>query len=146
MSLDLNQLFKNLLKVCFSYFLGIIFFFHPFGLSIEASSQKPSMSGDFVKDTVSVAQSLKDTIALSDNEENLSETKDEALGLITAYISRYRNRPQVNGSSSFTTMQTALNAMAGHYKTFSDRPLPEKLKERLNKELTRAEKIVVKEI
>ena len=43
-------------------------------------------------------------------------------------------------------MQTALNAMAGHYKTFSDRPLPEKLKERLNKELTRAEKIVVKEI
>ncbi len=146
MAWDLNQLVRMLLKACFSVVLGIIFIFHPFGLTIDAASQKPSMSGDFVKDTVSVAQSLKDTIALSEDEENLSDTKDEALGLITAYISRYRNRPQVNGSSSFTTMQTALNAMAGHYKTFSNRPLPEKLKERLNKELTRAEKTVVKEI
>ncbi len=127
-------------------FLGIIFIFNPFGLNVEAAATQPSMSGDFVKDTVSVAQTLKETIALSENEENLPEAKDEALGLITAYISRYRNRPQVNGTSSFTTMQTALNAMAGHYKTFSNRPLPEKLKERLNKELSRAEKIVVKEI
>ena len=146
MSWNLNQLFKTLIKSCFSILLGIFLIFHPFGLSIDAASQKASMSGDFVKDTVSVAQNLKETIAISENEENLSEAKDQALGLITAYISRYRNRPQVNGSSSFTTMQTALNAMAGHYKTFSDRPLPEKLKERLNKELTRAEKIVVKEI
>ncbi len=104
------------------------------------------MSGDFVKDTVSVAQSLKETIALDDDDEELTESKDEALGLITAYISRYRNRPQVNSTSSFTTMQTALNAMAGHYKTFTNRPLPEELKLRLNKELTRAEKVVVKEI
>ncbi len=145
MSWDLNRFLKNLIKTCFSLLLGLVLIFHPFGLAINASSQ-PSMSGDFAKDTVSVAQSLKETIALSDDEENLSEAKDEALGLITAYISRYRNRPQVNGTSSFTTMQTALNAMAGHYKTFNDRPLPEKLKDRLNKELSRAEKIVVKEI
>ena len=104
------------------------------------------MSGDFARDTVSVAQALKATIALADDDERISDSKDEALGLITAYISRYRNRPQVNGSSSFTTMQTALNSMAGHYKTFANRPLPEKLKERLNKELTRAEKVVVREI
>ena len=77
-------------------------------------------------------------------KENL--VLDEALELITQYISRYRNRPQFNGTNSFTTMQTALNAMAGHYKTFANRPLPDKLKERLNKELSRAEKIVVKEI
>ena len=85
------------------------------------------MSGDFAKDTVLVANSLKETIALADDDERVSESKDEALLLITAYISRYRNRPQVNSSSSFTTMQTALNAMAGHYKTFANRPLPEKL-------------------
>ena len=30
-------------------------------------------------------------------------------------------------------MQTALNAMAGHYKNFASRPLPDKLKERLTK-------------
>ncbi len=131
---------KTSLSIC----LGILLIFHPFGEGLLAA--KPSMSGDFVRDTVSVAQTLKETIALADDDERISESKEEALGLITAYISRYRNRPQVNGSSSFTTMQTALNSMAGHYKTFSNRPLPEKLKERLNKELTRAEKVVVKEI
>ena len=42
-------------------------------------------------------------------------------------------------------MQTALNAMAGHYKTFANRPLPDALKERLNKELSEAEKLVARE-
>ena len=80
MSWDLNQVFKTLIKSCFSILLGIFLVFHPFGLSIEAASQKPSMSGDFVKDTVSVAQSLKETISISENEEHLSDAKDEALG------------------------------------------------------------------
>ena len=144
MSLDFTQIFKKLIGFSFSLLLGLLLLILPFGQSLSAA--KVSMSGDFVKDTVTVAQTLKKTIALEDNDENLSDSKDEALGLITAYISRYRNRPNVNNTTSFTTMQTALNAMAGHYKTFSNRPLPEKLKDRLNKELTRAEKVVVKEI
>ncbi len=134
---------KKVISYSFSLLLGLLLIL-PFGQ--ELSAAKASMSGDFVKDTVSVAQNLKETIALADDDENLSDSKDEALGLITAYISRYRNRPQFNTTSSFTTMQTALNAMAGHYKTFSNRPLPEDLKLRLNKELSRAEKVVVREI
>ena len=107
---------------------------HPFGQALRA--EKVSMSGDFVEDTVKVAQTLKETIALADEDQDRAKSKDEALTLITAYISRYRNRPKVNGSTSFTTMQTALNSMAGHYKTFSNRPLPEKLKEQnVRKEL-----------
>ena len=144
MTWDFNQFFKKFITTSLSIFLGILLIFHPLGEGLLAA--KPTMSGDFARDTVSVAQALKETIALADDDERISDSKDEALGLITAYISRYRNRPQVNGSSSFTTMQTALNSMAGHYKTFANRPLPEKLKERLNKELTRAEKVVVKEI
>ncbi len=144
MTWDFNQFFKKFITTSLSIFLGILLIFHPFGEDLLAA--KPTMSGDFARDTVSVAQALKATIALADDDERISDSKDEALGLITAYISRYRNRPQVNGTSSFTTMQTALNSMAGHYKTFANRPLPEKLKERLNKELTRAEKVVVKEI
>ena len=144
MSVKIIHLSKKLIRGCFSVALVLLIVFAPLGKPIAA--EQVSMTGDFVKDTVSVADSLKETIALADDDEKISASKDEALMLITAYISRYRNRPQVNSSSSFTTMQTALNAMAGHYKTFSNRPLPEKLKERLNKELTRAEKVVVKEI
>ena len=67
---------------------------------------------------------------------NKDEVRSEALTLITDYISRYRNRGMVNKTQSFTTMQTALNAMAGHYKNFASRPLPDKLKERLTKEFS----------
>ena len=73
------------------------------------------------------------------------EVRSEALTLITDYISRYRNRGMVNKTQSFTTMQTALNAMAGHYKNFASRPLPDKLKERLTKEFSLAEKMVLRE-
>ena len=106
---------------------------------------KTSMSGDYSKDTISVINTLKDAIEISKDAENKNEVRDSALSLITDYISRYRNRGMVNKTQSFTTMQTALNAMAGHYKNFASRPLPDKLKDRLNKELSLAEKMVLRE-
>ena len=103
------------------------------------------MTGDFAKDTISVSSTLKETITLPKEEKGLSEAEKEAVFLISDYISRYRNRSQVNTSTTFTTMQTALNALSGHYKTFANRPVPEKLKERLNKELSKAEKLAVRD-
>ena len=46
------------------------------------------------------------------------------------------------GSGSFTTMQTALNSLAGHYANYANRPLPEALHDRLAKELNKAVCIV----
>jgi len=103
------------------------------------------MTGDFAKDTISVSSTLKETITLPKQDKGLSEAEKEAVFLISDYISRYRNRSQVNTSTTFTTMQTALNSLSGHYKTFANRPVPENLKERLNKELSKAEKLVVRE-
>jgi photosystem II Psb27 protein len=37
------------------------------------------------------------------------------------------------------TMQTALNGLAGHYSSYPNRPLPEKLKKRLDKEFRQVE-------
>ena len=103
------------------------------------------MTGDFAKDTMSVSSTLKETIILPKEEKGLSQAEEEAVFLISDYISRYRNRTQVNTSNTFTTMQTALNALSGHYKTFANRPVPENLRERLNKELSKAEKLVIAE-
>ena len=41
-------------------------------------------------------------------------------------------------------MQTALNSLAGHYANYANRPLPDSLRERLEKELHRAETSVVR--
>ena len=103
------------------------------------------MSGDFAKDTISVSKTLRETIDLPRQEQGLSEAEKEAVFLISDYISRYRNRSQINTTTTFTTMQTALNSLSGHYKTFANRPVPENLKERLNKELSKAEEMVLKD-
>ena len=106
---------------------------------------KTSMTGDYPKDTISVVKVLQSAVDSPKDSPNKNEIRDEALTLITDYISRYRNRGMVNKTQSFTTMQTALNAMAGHYKNFASRPLPDKLKERLTKEFSLAEKMVLRE-
>ena len=130
---------EALIGVCLVLCLGFL----PIGTdSVQAA--RTSMTGVYTDDTVSVVQSLKETISAPKNKGGLSEEETEAVGLITDYISRYRNRPQVNETISYTTMQTALNALAGHYKTFSSRPIPEELKQRLEKELSKAEELAQK--
>ena len=125
------------LTICLSIFMS--------AFNSPAYAAKTAMTGDYVKDTISVVKTLKNAVGTDKDSPNKDEVKDEALSLITDYISRYRNRGMVNKTQSFTTMQTALNAMAGHYKNFATRPLPDKLKERLNKELSIAEKMVLRE-
>ena len=133
---------KNLTRVI-SYTLSLIIAFTLFNTPSFAA--KTSMTGDYTKDTISVVKTLQIAVDVPKDSSNKEEIRDEALALITDYISRYRNRGMVNKTQSFTTMQTALNAMAGHYKNFASRPLPDKLKERLTKEFSLAEKMVLRE-
>ncbi len=134
-----NRMMRAALAFCLSFCL--IFF----QFTSEVNAAKTFMTGDFAKDTISVSTTLKETITLPKEAKGLSEEEKDAVFLISDYISRYRNRSQVNTSTTFTTMQTALNALSGHYKTFANRPVPENLKERLNKELSKAEKLAVRD-
>ena len=102
------------------------------------------LTGDYVEDTVAVVHTLQSTIAMGQDDEGRAEAETSATNLINDYMSRYRPRPQVNGLSSFTTMQTALNSLAGHYKTYANRPLPDTLRARVDKELGKAEKAAVR--
>jgi photosystem II Psb27 protein len=97
------------------------------------------LSGNYVDDTVAVADTLLATIGLAADDPGRGEAETAARSLINDYVARYRPRSQVNGLSSFTTMQTALNSLAGHYANYPNRPLPEALRDRLSKELTKAE-------
>ena len=141
---------KKIFKSPSKFFHRLFIFTLSFVTSITligypAFAAKSNMTGDYTKDTVSVVKTLKGVIDTPKDSPNKEEVREEALSVITDYISRYRNRGMVNTTQSFTTMQTALNAMAGHYKNFATRPLPDNLKERLNKELSIAEKMVLRE-
>ncbi|MEB3173088.1 MAG: photosystem II protein Psb27 [Cyanobacteriota bacterium] len=120
---------RGLIALC----LGLVL------LLSACSGSANGLSGNYVDDTVAVAGSLLSTIALSNDDPGRSEAELQARGLMNDYMARYRPRSAVNGLSSFTTMQTALNSLAGHYANYPNRPLPDALKERLNKELKKAE-------
>ena len=138
-----HYLFNRIVRLALAICLGLYLIFFQF--TSEVNAAKTFMTGDFAKDTISVSSILKETITLPKEDKGLSKEEEEAVFLISDYISRYRNRSQVNTSTTFTTMQTALNALSGHYKTFANRPVPENLKERLNKELSKAEKLAVRD-
>jgi photosystem II Psb27 protein len=108
------------------------------------SSASGGLSGNYVDDTVAVADSLLATIALQADDPGRSDAESEARGLINAYVARYRPQSSVNGLASFTTMQTALNSLAGHYANYPNRAVPDALRERLTKELKKAELNVVR--
>ncbi len=96
------------------------------------------LTGNYVDDTAAVSQALLSTIALAPEDPGLPEAVGQARALINDYMARYRPRPSVNGLSSFTTMQTAMNSLASHYATTTKRPLPEALRSRVRKELEQA--------
>ncbi len=106
-------------------------------------SSRTLLSGDYQQDTVYVIDNLSNAIALPDDDPNKTENQAEAGALISEYVSRYRRKPKLAGSASFMTMATALNGLAGHYTSYPNRPLPQRLKDRLEQEFKQA-KIALK--
>ena len=123
---EMTELFSRFFVKAISFTICFSVFFTLF--SSPSYAAKTSMTGDYAKDTISVVKTLQIAVETPKDSPDKDEVRDESLALITDYISRYRNRGMVNKTQSFTTMQTALNAMAGHYKNFATRPLPDKLK------------------
>jgi photosystem II Psb27 protein len=106
---------------------------------IGCSSDPNGMSGNYTQDTLSVLSNLKAAIELPKDAPNQADSFNLAKQQISDYASRYRRNAKVSGLRSFTTMQTALNSLAGFYTNYGNRPLPEKLKKRLTQEFSQVE-------
>ena len=135
----LQRLSRQLMSLTLAACLGLCLM-----LTACSGAGASTLTGDYVEDTVAVVHTLQSTIAMGQDDEGRAEAETAATDLINDYMSRYRPRPQVNGLSSFTTMQTALNSLAGHYKTYANRPLPDTLRARVDKELGKAEKAAIR--
>lgn len=109
-------------------------------ISLVGCGSNPSgLSGNFSQDTVAVLDTLRTAIDLPDDSTNKKEVVSLARAQISDYVSRYRRNSKTSGLRSFTTMQTASNAIAGYYSSYGNRPVPEKLKKRLNQEFRQVE-------
>ncbi len=109
------------------------------GLVGCSSNSTTGLSGDYRQDTFALLQSLRTAIELPEDAPEKAEAQAEAREKINDFASRYRRDSSVATLSSFTTMRTALNSLAGHYSSYPNRPLPKKLKTRLEQEFQQVE-------
>ena len=103
-------------------------------LLVGCSNSNALLSGDYRQDTLMVIDSITTAIELPREDANKSEAQAVAREQINAFIARYRRDPKTSNLGSFMTMGTALNALAGHYNSYPNRPVPDKLKDRIAQE------------
>jgi photosystem II Psb27 protein len=108
-------------------------------IGLTGCSSPDGLSGNYGQDTLSVVSTLRTAIALPNDSPEKAATQSQARKMINDFSSRYQRNNSVSALSSFTTMRTALNSLAGHYTSYPNRPVPQKLKDRLEKEFVQVE-------
>ncbi|MBW4690581.1 MAG: photosystem II protein Psb27 [Lyngbya sp. HA4199-MV5] len=108
-------------------------------MSFVPAARATALSGDYRQDTSAVVSTLRDSIQLPDDSPDRSAAQTDAKQLINDFTARYRRDGSVAKLSSYTTMRTALNSLAGHYSSYPNRPVPQKLRDRLEQEFKQIE-------
>ncbi len=125
----MKHFFRRLLPLILVAIIGLV-----------GCATTPSLiTGNYAQDTLAMVDSLRTAIELPESSPDKAKAQAQTRELINQYASRYRRDKSVLTLTSFTTMRTALNSLAGHYSSYPNRPLPEKLKQRLNQEFRQVE-------
>ncbi|MEB3229335.1 MAG: photosystem II protein Psb27 [Synechocystis sp.] len=111
-------------------------------IGLTACDSGTGLTGNYSQDTLTVIETLTEALDLPADATNRQDVQDKARAQINDYISRYRKNTKSGGLRSFTTMQTALNSLAGYYTSYGSRPVPEKLKKRLKLEFVQAQRSI----
>ncbi len=108
-------------------------------IGLTGCSNRDGLTGNYRQDTLDIIGTLKEAIELPADAPDKVAIQAEARNKINSFAARYQRNNSVSNLSSFTTMRTALNSLAGHYSSYPNRPVPEKLKKRLEQEFKRVE-------
>jgi photosystem II Psb27 protein len=127
----MKQLFTRILALVLVAFIGLT--------GCSSAGVSGQITGNYSQDTLTVIEGLRSAISLPDDAPDKTAAQAEARALINDFASRYRRDNSVSGLSSYRTVSTALNAIAGHYSSYPNRPFPEKLKQRLEQEFKQVE-------
>ena len=108
-------------------------------IGLMGCSSSGALSGDYRQDTLDVINVLRSAIELPEDSPNKVEMQAQARQKINDFAARYQRDGALTSLSSFTTMRTALNSLAGHYSSYPNRPVPQKLKQRIQLEFKQVE-------
>jgi photosystem II Psb27 protein len=101
--------------------------------------------GNYRQDTLELIETLRSAVNLAKEDPQKVELQAAARQKINDFAARYRRDGSLIKLSSFTTMRTALNSLAGHYSSYPNRPVPQKLKDRLEQEFKQVESALRRE-
>ncbi len=123
---------KRLLSLLFSLVLGL-------SLCLTGCSASGTLTGNYRDDTLALVNTLREAIDLSQDSPDRAQSQSEARQMLNDFASRYRRDSSIAKLNSYTTMRTAVNALAGHYASYPNRPVPQKLRNRLEQEFNQVE-------
>jgi photosystem II Psb27 protein len=103
------------------------------------SANAGELTGNYREDTLTLISSMRTALDLPSDAPDKVAVQAEVRKQINDFAARYRRNSSVLKLNSFTTMRTALNSLAGHYSSYPNRPVPEKLKTRLEQEFQQVE-------
>ena len=103
------------------------------------SAASTGVSGDYRQDTLALIETIRTALDTPASTPNSPAIQTEARTMLNNFFSRYRRDGNLAKLNSFTTMRTALNSLAGHYSSYPNRPVPEKLKKRIAQEFRQVE-------
>jgi photosystem II Psb27 protein len=106
----------------------------------------PAIAGsNYRQDTLELIETLRTAVNLPKEAPERMDAQAAARQKINDFAARYRRDGSLTRLSSFTTMRTALNSLAGHYSSYPNRPVPQKLKDRLDQEFRQVESALKRE-
>ncbi|BAS58181.1 MULTISPECIES: photosystem II protein Psb27 [Leptolyngbya] len=108
-------------------------------IALVGCSPAGGLTGNYRDDTLTVINTLKTAITLPADSPNRAAAQADARKLMNDFASRYRRDSALTKLSSFTTMRTAVNSLAGHYSSYPNRPVPQKMVDRLTTEFNQVE-------
>lgn len=100
------------------------------------------MTGNYRQDTLTLIDSLRSALQLSDDSPEKGAAQAQARQQINEFAARYRRDGSLTKLPSYTTIRTALNSLAGHYSSYPNRPVPQKMKDRLEQEFKQVEQAI----
>jgi photosystem II Psb27 protein len=128
----------ELMKRILSRLMAIVLVVMIGAFSLSSAAWADSLTGNYPEDTLAMVELLRTAIDLAPDAPDRSAIQTEAKKKINEFASRYR-RGTVLKLNSYTTMRTAINSLAGHYTSYPNRPIPEKMKKRLVSEFRQVE-------
>lgn len=109
------------------------------GSSSAAIASSATLTGNYREDTLSVISNLREALQLAADSPEKTAFQNQTKQLMNDFSSRYRRDGALAKLPSFTTMRTAVNSLAGHYSSYPNRPVPQKMKDRLEQEFKQIE-------